>query len=132
MFVVGDLDYLDRDNPEWKKTELVYQKAVAENDDKTIFKCFHRFCHAYVCSKMRDLGKTPEEIQDIAIEATIYAMDRRERFIYGGKMAYESLGAWCSFAVREFLFNKQRQFNEQKIQYDDEVVDRFKEKQDEQ
>jgi hypothetical protein len=132
MFVANKLDYLDKNNEEWKKTELVYQKAVAENDKDTIFKCFHRFCHAYVCSKMKNLDKTPEEIQDIAIEATIYAMDRRDRFLYGGKMAYGSLGAWCSFAVREFLYSKQRQFDDS-IQFDDKAVNkRFKEKQDEQ
>lgn len=130
-FIASKLDYLDRDNKEWKQTELVYKKAVAENDEKTIFKCFHRFCHAYICQKMKSLKKTPEEIQDIAIEATIYAMDRRNRFIYGGKMPYASLGAWCSFAVKEFLFNKQRQFNEQNIQYDDEVLNTFREEEDE-
>lgn len=126
MFIANELDYLDKNNKEWKKTELVYQKAVAEDDKDTIFKCFHRFCHAYICSKMRNLNKTPEEIQDLAIEATIYAMDRRNRFIYGGKMAYTSLGAWCSFAVKEFLFNKQKIFDDA-IQYDDEVVTKFRE-----
>lgn len=132
MFVANKLDYLDKNNEEWKRTELVYQKAVAENDKDTIFKCFHRFCHAYVCSKMKNLDKTPEEIQDLAIEATIYAMDRRDRFIYGGKMAYASLGAWCSFAVKEFLFNKQRQFTEQCIVFDDEAVNKYKEEENEQ
>ncbi len=131
MFISDQLEYLDKDNKEWKQTELVYKKAVAENDEKTIFKCFHRFCHAYICQKMKNLNKTPEEIQDIALEATIYAMDRRNRFIYGGKMPYASLGAWCSFAVKEFLFNKQRQFNEQNIQYDDEAVNKFREEEDE-
>ena len=131
MFVVNKLEYLDKDNKEWKQTELVYKKAVAENDEKTIFKCFHRFCHAYICQKMKSLQKTPEEIQDLAIEATIYAMDRRNRFIYGGKMPYASLGAWCSFAVKEFLFNKQTIF-EDSIQYDDEVLNTFREEEYEQ
>lgn len=131
MFVANKLDYLDKDNKEWKKTELVYQKAVAENDEATIFKCFHRFCHAYVCSKMRDLDKTPEEIQDLAVGATIYAMDRRDRFLYKGKMAYDSLGAWCSYAVKEFLYNKQMIFDDD-IQYNDKVVNKYREKQSEQ
>lgn len=127
MFIASELSYLDKDNKEWKQTELVYKKAVAENDEKTIFKCFHRFCHAYICQKMKSLQRNPEEIQDIAIEATIYAMDRRNRFIYGGKMPYASLGAWCSFAVKEFLFNKQRVFEDQNIQYDDEAVEKYRE-----
>jgi hypothetical protein len=76
---------------------------------------------------MKSLQKSSEEIQDLAIEATIYAMDRRNRFIYGGKMPYASLGAWCSFAVKEFLFNKQRVFNEQNIVFDDEALNTFRE-----
>ena len=127
MFIANDLDYLNKDSKEYKQTELSYKIAVAVNDKEKIFKCFHRFCHAYVCQKMKNLNKTSEEIQDLAIEATIYAMDRRNRFIYGGKMVYASLGAWCSFAVKEFLFNKQRVFNEKNIVFDDEVVEKFKE-----
>ena len=38
MFIANQLDYLDKNNKEWKKTELVYQKAVAENDEQTIIK----------------------------------------------------------------------------------------------
>lgn len=127
MFIASELSYLDKDNKEWKQTELVYKKAVAENDEKTIFKCFHRFCHAYICQKMKSLQRNPEEIQDLAIEATIYAMDRRKRFIYGGKMPYASLGAWCSFAVKEFLYNKQKRFEDQNILYDDEAVEKYRE-----
>lgn len=120
-----DLDYLDPKNPEWaRKTEKIYRKAVEENDKDTIFKCFHRYCHAYVCKALVNLGFTTEEIQETALDATIYAMDRRNREIYNGEMTYNKLGVWCFYAVKEFLYSKQRRFNDN-IVFDSEVVEKY-------
>lgn len=125
-----NLDYLDPKNKEWaRKTEKIYRKAVKENDRETIFKCFHRYCHAYICKALANLGFSTDDIQEIALDATIYAMDRRNRKIYNGDMTYGKLGIWCGYAVKEFLYSKQRKFDD-KIVFDSEVVEKYFEEED--
>lgn len=119
-----DLDYLKPKNPKWvRSSEKIYRKAVEDDDKETIFKCFHRYCHAYVCKALVNLGFSTEEIQETALDATVYAMDRRNRKIYNGKMTYNKLGVWCYYAVREFLYNKQRQFDDN-IAFDSDAVEK--------
>ena len=38
-------------------------------------------------------------------------------------MTYNKLGVWCYYAVKEFLYNKQRQFDD-KIAFDSDVVEK--------
>lgn len=119
-----DFDYLNPKSPTWSRmTEKIYRKAVEEDDKETIFKCFHRYCHAYVCKALVNLRFSTEEIQETALDATVYAMDRRNRKVYNGKMTYNKLGIWCYYAVKEFLYNKQRQFDD-KIAFDSDCVEK--------
>lgn len=123
--MVYNFDYLDPKSKTWAyHTEKIYRRAVKENDKVTIFKCFHRYCHAYVCKALVNLGFTTEEIQETALDATVYAMDRRDRKIYNGEMTYNKLGVWCWYAVKEFLYSKQRRFDDNMV-FDSDVVEKY-------
>ena len=111
------LDYLQKDCEKFKDTESVYRKAVEEGDASTIFKCYHRLCSALVFQKLKKTKLSNQEKQDKALGATLYAMEKAKK----KGMKYDTLMAWCSFSVIEFLYNKQAQF-EDAVTYDDELI----------
>lgn len=114
------LTYLDKKDPEFKKTEEVYRKALEENDKETIFKCFHKYCYAHACKMLKGVSHTEEWIYAKSLECTIYAMDRVNRKKYNGKMTYNSLNSWCYYSCMEYLYNKQLRF-EESVYYTDNI-----------
>lgn len=119
----SDLDYLNQSNTEWDNTESIYRKAVDEKDDETIFKCFHKICSAFVFKKLKRTKMSIDNKQELALDATIYAMDRRNvgKHKKLGGMHYEKLSTWCYYAVKEFLYNPQKKF-EDAVDYNEELL----------
>lgn len=110
------LDYLDKDNKEWKNTEAIYRQAEKDGDKETIFKCYHRLALGTVCKMLNKCGLSTEQIQEKALDLAIFAMERTKRKKYDGKMTYATLATWIHYSALEFLYNPQTVF-EEKIQY---------------
>ena len=114
-------DYLQPKAQPWaSKVEEIYREAVRNNDNETIFKCFHRVCFGIVCQKLKNSGLNPEEIQERAMDATIHAMDIRESPYHKsrGGMHYDTLKGWCYCAVIGVLYREQLKFEDRVLSLD--------------
>lgn len=114
-------EYLQPKAEPWSsQLEDIYREAVKNNDNETIFKCFHRSCFGIVCKKLRHSGLSPEEIQERVLDATIHAMDIRDTPYHKarGGMHYNTLNGWCYCAVMGTLYREQIKFEDRLLSLD--------------
>lgn len=120
-------DYLQPKAQPWaSKVEDIYREAVKNNDNETIFKCFHRICFGIVCQKLKNSGLSPEEIQERAMDATIHAMNIRDTPYHKarGGMHYDTLKGWCYLAVINELYHGQQKFEDRLLSLDEHIEEK--------
>lgn len=97
------LEWLDKDNKEWKDTERIFQEAYDRGDEETMWKCVSRVCYATIKKRLVGIRKDPDDVEDLCEELTLQIMEK----IHNGQRP-QKLTAFISFPLLGVLYNKKQ------------------------
>lgn len=106
---------------EWQKefsekyadTEALFQKAIKENDNETIWACVNRVALALVKKKLKGLKIPEEDVYDMAMDVTIIAIDRMKRKGWADKLT-----SYLFWPVVGVVYDPKKKFNDLTVSWD--------------